>query len=39
MWDVLIVVLMLLVFFSTLWLVPGLTRLMGRWALPNKPAV
>jgi hypothetical protein len=30
MWDVLIIVLMLLLFFVTLWMVPGLTRLMGR---------
>jgi hypothetical protein len=30
MWDVLIILLMLLLFFVTLWMVPGLTRLMGR---------
>ena len=30
MWDVLIIVLMLLLFVSTLGLVTGLTRLMGR---------
>jgi hypothetical protein len=30
MWDVLIIVLMLLLFGTTLALVPGLTRLMGR---------
>ena len=30
MWDVLIVALMLLLFVTTLALVPGLTRLMGR---------
>jgi hypothetical protein len=30
MWDVLIVGLMLLLFGVTLWMVPGLTRLMGR---------
>ena len=28
--DVLIIFLMLLLFFVTLWMVPGLTRLMGR---------
>jgi len=28
--DVLIILLMLLLFFVTLWMVPGLTRLMGR---------
>ena len=28
--DVLMILLMLLLFSSTLWLVPGLTRLMGR---------
>jgi hypothetical protein len=30
MWDALIILLMLLLFFVTLWMVPGLTRLMGR---------
>jgi len=30
MQDVLIILLMLLLFFLTLWMVPGLTRLMGR---------
>jgi hypothetical protein len=30
MQDVLIIVLMLLLFLVTLWMVPGLTRLMGR---------
>lgn len=30
MWDVLIILLMLLLFFVTAWMVPGLTRLMGR---------
>ena len=30
MQDVLIISLMLLLFFVTLWMVPGLTRLMGR---------
>jgi hypothetical protein len=30
MQDVLIILLMLLLFFVTLWMVPGLTRLMGR---------
>jgi hypothetical protein len=30
MWDVLIILLMLLLFFVTLWMIPGLTRLMGR---------
>ncbi len=30
MWDVLIVLLMLLLFLVTLWMVTGLTRLMGR---------
>jgi hypothetical protein len=29
MWDVLIILLMLLLFFVTLWMIPGLTRLMG----------
>jgi hypothetical protein len=30
MWDVLLIVLALVLFFVTAWLVPGLTRLMGR---------
>ena len=30
MQDVLIILLMLLLIFLTLWMVPGLTRLMGR---------
>ena len=30
MQDVLIISLMLLLFFLTLWMVPGLTRLLGR---------
>jgi hypothetical protein len=30
MWDVLLIVLALVLFFVTTWLVPGLTRLMGR---------
>jgi hypothetical protein len=30
MQDVLIISLMLLLFFVTLWMVPGLTRLLGR---------
>jgi hypothetical protein len=30
MWDVLIILLALLLFSVTLWMVPGLTRLMGR---------
>lgn len=30
MWDVLIILLMLLLFAVTLWMVPGLTGLMGR---------
>jgi len=30
MQDVLIILLMLFLFFVTLWMVPGLTRLMGR---------
>ncbi len=30
MWDLLIILLMLLLCAVTLWMVPGLTRLMGR---------